>query len=140
MPTDDQPAVTPLDFARWKAEGRRIAVLTAYDFTTARLLDAAGVDGLLVGDPLGTVVHGHARGGGRGRRRGGGRAPRDGQGPRPGVRGVAPPPPRLARPLGGLPPPVRPPLRRARRRHPPRRRRLRRRRPLGRLPQRGGEL
>jgi 3-methyl-2-oxobutanoate hydroxymethyltransferase len=52
-------AVTVLDFARWKAEARKIAVLTAYDFTFARLLDAAGADCLLVGDSLGTVVQGH---------------------------------------------------------------------------------
>jgi 3-methyl-2-oxobutanoate hydroxymethyltransferase len=50
--------VTVPDFARWKQQGRRISVLTAYDFTTARLLDAAGVDCLLVGDSLGTVVQG----------------------------------------------------------------------------------
>ena len=34
-------------------------MLTAYDHTMARLLDAAGVDGLLVGDSLGMVVQGH---------------------------------------------------------------------------------
>ena len=48
-----------LDFARaQKRKGRKISVLTAYDFTMARLLDAAGVDCLLVGDSLGTVVQG----------------------------------------------------------------------------------
>jgi 3-methyl-2-oxobutanoate hydroxymethyltransferase len=51
-------AVTLPDFARWKQQGRKISVLTAYDFTTARLLDAAGVDCLLVGDTLGMVVQG----------------------------------------------------------------------------------
>jgi 3-methyl-2-oxobutanoate hydroxymethyltransferase len=35
-------------------------MLTAYDYTMARLLDAAGVDGLLVGDSLGMVVQGNA--------------------------------------------------------------------------------
>jgi 3-methyl-2-oxobutanoate hydroxymethyltransferase len=58
MPTDN-PAVTLPDFARWKAQGRKIAVLTAYDYTMARLLDDAGVDVLLVGDTLGMVVQGH---------------------------------------------------------------------------------
>jgi 3-methyl-2-oxobutanoate hydroxymethyltransferase len=58
MPNDDAP-VTLLDFARWKVEGRKIAVLTAYDYTMGRLLDAAGCDCLLVGDSLGTVVQGH---------------------------------------------------------------------------------
>jgi len=42
----------------WKSQHRRIAVLTAYDFPMARLLDAAGVDCLLVGDSLGTVIQG----------------------------------------------------------------------------------
>lgn len=54
----DTSAVTIPDFARWKRQGRRISVLTAYDYTTARLLDAAGVDCLLVGDSLGVVVQG----------------------------------------------------------------------------------
>ena len=57
MPTDVQPVTIP-DFAAWKSQRRRITVLTAYDFPTARLLDAAGVDCLLVGDSLGTVVQG----------------------------------------------------------------------------------
>ena len=57
MPTDVPPVTIP-DFLKWKAERRRIAVLTAYDFPTARLLDASGVDCILVGDSLGTVVQG----------------------------------------------------------------------------------
>jgi 3-methyl-2-oxobutanoate hydroxymethyltransferase len=52
-------SVTLPDFARWKQQGRKISVLTAYDFTTGRLLDAAGIDCLLVGDTLGMVVQGH---------------------------------------------------------------------------------
>ncbi|WP_199756735.1 3-methyl-2-oxobutanoate hydroxymethyltransferase [Tautonia sociabilis] len=52
--------MTPPTLLRWKREGRRVVMLTAYDFTTARLLDEAGVDALLVGDSLGTVVQGHA--------------------------------------------------------------------------------
>jgi 3-methyl-2-oxobutanoate hydroxymethyltransferase len=57
-PADTSGPVTLPDFARWKQQGRKISVLTAYDFTTARLLDEAGVDCLLVGDSLGTVVQG----------------------------------------------------------------------------------
>lgn len=59
MSSPNQPRVTLPDFARWKSEGRKITVLTAYDHTMARLLDAAGIDALLVGDSLGTVVQGH---------------------------------------------------------------------------------
>src|SRR5688572_26285337 len=42
-----------------KADGDRIAALTAYDASFARALDAAGVDLVLVGDSLGMVVQGH---------------------------------------------------------------------------------
>ena len=40
--------------------GTPLAVLTAYDYTMARILDAAGVDALLVGDSLGMVVQGRS--------------------------------------------------------------------------------
>jgi len=51
--------ITVPDFRDKKSRGERIAVLTAYDATMARLLDRAGVDALLVGDSLGMVVLGH---------------------------------------------------------------------------------
>ena len=41
-----------------KQHGPPLAVLTAYDYPTARMLDEAGIDLLLVGDSLGMVVHG----------------------------------------------------------------------------------
>ncbi len=46
------------DLLRMKAEGRRITMLTAYDYPFARIFDAAGVDALLVGDSLGMTVQG----------------------------------------------------------------------------------
>jgi 3-methyl-2-oxobutanoate hydroxymethyltransferase len=47
------------DLLRFKAEGRRFAMLTAYDHPTARLADQAEIPVLLVGDTLGMVVLGH---------------------------------------------------------------------------------
>jgi len=43
-----------------KAAGEKITMLTAYDFPTARLVDEAGVDVILVGDTVGEVVQGHS--------------------------------------------------------------------------------
>jgi 3-methyl-2-oxobutanoate hydroxymethyltransferase len=54
-----RPMTVP-DFRAAKGRGTPLAVLTAYDWTMARLLDAAGVDALLVGDSLGMVVQGEA--------------------------------------------------------------------------------
>ncbi len=50
---------TVLDVQRFKDEGRHFAMLTAYDFLSARILDEAGIPILLVGDSLGMVVLGH---------------------------------------------------------------------------------
>lgn len=52
-------AITVRDLARFKAEGRRFVMLTAYDFPTARLLDEAGIPVLLVGDSLAQVILGY---------------------------------------------------------------------------------
>ena len=57
------PAVKPVtvpDFRAARGVGRKLAVVTAYDFTAAAIADAAGVDAILVGDSLGMVVQGHA--------------------------------------------------------------------------------
>lgn len=56
--TNELRQVTVPDFVAAKARGHRLTMLTAYDYTMARLLDDAGVDSLLVGDSLGMVVQG----------------------------------------------------------------------------------
>ena len=75
-------------FQAAKRDGKRLAMLTAYDYSQARLLEESGVDALLVGDSLGMVVLGypdttlvtmdemlhHTRAVARGSRDGGGRA------------------------------------------------------------------
>jgi len=50
---------TVLDVQRFKEEGQRFAVLTAYDFLSAKILDEAGIPILLVGDSLGMVMLGY---------------------------------------------------------------------------------
>ena len=51
--------VTIHDLRAWKTQGTRFAMLTAYDFPTARILDEAGIPVLLVGDSLGNNVLGY---------------------------------------------------------------------------------
>src|SRR4249920_3495442 len=55
---EPKPMTIP-EFGNAKARGVRLTVLTAYDYTMARLFDSAGVDAILVGDSLGMVVQGH---------------------------------------------------------------------------------
>jgi 3-methyl-2-oxobutanoate hydroxymethyltransferase len=50
---------TVLTFRQAKQDGERIAVLTAYDYSTAKLMDASGINGILVGDSLGMVSLGY---------------------------------------------------------------------------------
>src|ERR1700722_1664681 len=47
-------------FAAAKSRGVKLSVVTAYDFSWARIFDAAGVDAILVGDSLAMVVQGHS--------------------------------------------------------------------------------
>ena len=51
--------ITAPQFTALKAEGRKISMVTAYDYALARLVDAAGVEGILVGDSMSMVVQGH---------------------------------------------------------------------------------
>ena len=48
-----------LEFARFKAEGRKISMVTAYDAWSARLVARSQVDAVLVGDSAAMVMHGH---------------------------------------------------------------------------------
>ena len=60
-PSTSDDSIRPLtlqDFARMRDDGEKIACLTAYDASFAKLEDAAGVEWVLVGDSLGMVIHG----------------------------------------------------------------------------------
>lgn len=50
---------TVLTFKKKKSEGKKITVLTAYDYTMAKLFNDSGVDIVLVGDSLGNVILGY---------------------------------------------------------------------------------
>ena len=52
------PKTTILDIYKKKAEGKKITMLTAYDYPTAQIVDQSGIDMILVGDSLGMVVQG----------------------------------------------------------------------------------
>ena len=51
--------ITVPEFTALKTAGRKISLLTAYDYTMASLLDATGIEGILVGDSMSMVVQGH---------------------------------------------------------------------------------
>jgi 3-methyl-2-oxobutanoate hydroxymethyltransferase len=51
--------ISVLDIVEMKRRGERIAALTAYDYTSGQMVDAAGIPFILIGDTLGMVVQGH---------------------------------------------------------------------------------
>jgi 3-methyl-2-oxobutanoate hydroxymethyltransferase len=55
----DYKRVTTHVLQEMKDKGEKISMLTAYDFSMARILDAAGIDVLLVGDSASNVMAGH---------------------------------------------------------------------------------
>lgn len=58
-PSDRPPTpMTAPRFAARKGSGKPLTMLTAYDYSMARILDSAGIDSILVGDTLGMVVQG----------------------------------------------------------------------------------
>ncbi len=50
---------TVATFRTARTEGRKLSMLTAYDYSTAKLMDEAGIHGILVGDSLGNVILGY---------------------------------------------------------------------------------
>jgi 3-methyl-2-oxobutanoate hydroxymethyltransferase len=57
--TDTPRRLTVADIARRYADGQRLATITAYDYPTAQIVDAAGIPLILVGDSLGQVALGY---------------------------------------------------------------------------------
>ena len=51
--------VTVNTFKKAKEDGTKLTMLTAYDYSTAKLIDEAGIDSILVGDSLGNVILGY---------------------------------------------------------------------------------
>ena len=54
------PKKNIFDFVEMKERGEKITGLTAYDFSTASIAEAAGLDWLLIGDSLGNVIYGYS--------------------------------------------------------------------------------
>lgn len=57
--TTDKKKITTKTFSEMKAAGEKIAQLTSYDFTTAGIIDRAGIDSILVGDSASNVMAGN---------------------------------------------------------------------------------
>ncbi len=58
--TETPAMITVNTLRKMKADGEKIAMLTAYEASFAALMDEAGIDALLVGDSLGMTVQGHS--------------------------------------------------------------------------------
>ena len=56
----DERKVTTRRFIEMKQKGEKISMLTSYDYTTASIVDGAGIDGILIGDSASNVVVGNS--------------------------------------------------------------------------------
>ena len=56
----EKKKITSRTFAEMKEVGEKITMLTAYDYTTAAIIDHAGIDGILVGDSASNVMAGNS--------------------------------------------------------------------------------
>lgn len=56
---NERKKTTIRTFLRKKQKAEKLAILTAYDYYTARILDTCGLDGVMVGDSLNMVIYGH---------------------------------------------------------------------------------
>ena len=56
----DNRKVTTHRFIEMKERGEKISMLTSYDFTTAGIVDGAGIDGILIGDSASNVMVGNS--------------------------------------------------------------------------------
>jgi len=56
---DRPPKVTTQTVVEMKNRGEKISMLTAYDYTMAKIIDRAGIDVILVGDSASNVMAGH---------------------------------------------------------------------------------
>lgn len=57
--SEDTRKVTTLRLVEMKKQGEKISMLTAYDYTTAQILDGAGLDAILVGDSASNIMAGN---------------------------------------------------------------------------------
>ena len=56
----DKKKITTKTFAEKKKAGAKVTMMTAYDYTTAGIIDAAGIDSILIGDFASNVMAGNA--------------------------------------------------------------------------------
>jgi 3-methyl-2-oxobutanoate hydroxymethyltransferase len=59
MTSEKTLSITVPTFHRFKSEGRKLSMVTCYDYSFARLLSRTGIDAILVGDSVAMVMHGH---------------------------------------------------------------------------------